>query len=88
MVSDFIQSRGFYSRRPLQYEATGCGVNFKAVTLPDCMDFMMRPVLAGICKMESLYNGTLDLNDFALMNDALNARAENEIRAQKASQNQ
>jgi len=52
------------------------------------MDFMMRPVLAGICKMESLYNGTLDLNDFALMNDALNAKAENEIRAQKANQNQ
>ncbi|MCG4261373.1 hypothetical protein K6W36_12435 [Acetobacter senegalensis] len=45
------------------------------------MDFLMRPVLAGLCHMESLDNGALDLEAFALMNDALDAKAENEDRA-------
>lgn len=41
----------------------------------------MRPVLAGLCQYESLKDGTLDLSDIALMNDALDVRAENERRA-------
>lgn len=45
----------------------------------------MRPVLAGMCKMESLHDGALDLADFALMNDALDAKTENEIRARAAA---
>ena len=31
----------------------------------------MRPVIKGMCKFESLKDGTLDLADIALMNDAL-----------------
>ena len=45
----------------------------------------MRPVINGMCKMESLHDGSLDLTDFALMNDALDAKTENEIRARTAA---
>ena len=44
----------------------------------------MAPVLAGMCKFESLKDGTIDLYDIALMNDALTVRAENEYRAQES----
>lgn len=37
----------------------------------------MRPVLAGMCKLESLYDGTLSLAQIALANDALDVRDEN-----------
>jgi hypothetical protein len=49
--------------------------------LPDGEDFLMRPVLSGMCRFESLKDGSVDLADIALMNDALSARAENERRA-------
>lgn len=54
--------------------------------LPDGMDFLMRPVLHGLCRMESLYGTELSLEDFALMNDALDAKAENELRATEATE--
>lgn len=38
----------------------------------------MRPVLAGMCRYESLLDGTLGIADVALMNDALDVRADNE----------
>ena len=38
----------------------------------------MRPVLAGMCRYESLLDGTLGISDIALMNDALDVRADNE----------
>ncbi|WP_374191466.1 DUF6889 family protein [Rhizobium rhizogenes] len=46
----------------------------------------MRPVLRGLCKLESLKDGTLDICDVALMNEALNAADENQYRAQQAAQ--
>ena len=46
---------------------------------------MMRPVLEGLCRYESLINGTLDLCDVALMNEALDVRGENEARAHTAA---
>jgi hypothetical protein len=42
----------------------------------------MDPVLAGLCKYESLKDGTLDLADIALMRDAMAYRADNEYLAQ------
>lgn len=39
---------------------------------------MLRPVIAGMCKYESLLDGTLSLYDVSLMNDALDVKAENE----------
>ena len=56
--------------------------------MPDGIDYLMRPVLAGMCKMESIHDGALDLADFALMNDALDAKIENEVRARAASRSE
>ena len=47
----------------------------------------MLPVLHGLCKYESLKDGTLDLCDIALMNDALACKADNEMLAQRAVEN-
>ena len=49
------------------------------------MDWLMRPVLAGCCKYESLIDGTLGLIDVARMNDALTVNVENERRAMVAA---
>lgn len=38
---------------------------------------MLRPVLRGLCKYESLLDGTLALADVALLNDALDVDDEN-----------
>lgn len=46
----------------------------------------MRPVLKGLCKYESLLDGTLDLSDLAMMNDALDVQEENEARYKDANQ--
>lgn len=40
----------------------------------------MRPVARGLCRYESLKDGSLDLGDVALMNDALDVQDENERR--------
>lgn len=60
-------------------------MTFDAVRLPDGMDFVMRPVLRGLCKYESLKDGTLDLCDIADMNDAISAMDENAHRASEAA---
>jgi len=41
-------------------------------------------VLAGLCKYESLIDGTLDINDIAEMNDWLDVRDENDRRFHEA----
>lgn len=48
--------------------------------LPEGADFIMRPIHEGYCRYESAIDGTLDLADFARMNDALNVFQENERR--------
>lgn len=45
---------------------------------------MLRPVIKGMCKFESLKDGTLDLADIALMNDALDVVADNEYLIEEA----
>lgn len=47
------------------------------MTMGDGSDWLMRPVLAGLCRYESLKDGSLDLVDFARMNDALDVQAAN-----------
>lgn len=59
--------------------------SFEAVSLPDDMDYLMRPVLRGMCRYESLVDSTLGLEDIALMNDAIDAQDENASRAQEAA---
>ena len=46
----------------------------------------MRPVLKGMCKYESLKNCSLDLEDVARMNAALDVATENENRGRKANE--
>ena len=40
----------------------------------------MRPVLKGMCRFESLKDGTLSLADVALMNDSITVEIENNRR--------
>jgi hypothetical protein len=50
-------------------------------------DWVMRPVVNGLCKYESLIDGTLDLYDVARMNEALDVQGENEARINEALEN-
>ncbi len=49
-------------------------------------DWVMRPVLEGMCRYESLKDCTIDLEDLAKMNEALDVRAENERRYREAQE--
>ncbi len=40
-------------------------------------DWLMRPVLRGMCRYESLTDGTLTLEDVAMMNECLDVEQEN-----------
>jgi len=55
----------------------------KWASLPDGEDWLLRPVVRGMCRYESLKDGSLDLSDIALMNDALDVVAENQVIAQR-----
>ncbi|HET6804875.1 MAG TPA: hypothetical protein VFH59_05460 [Frateuria sp.] len=50
----------------------------KWASLPGGEDWLLRPVVRGLCRYESLKDGTLDLEDIALMNDTLDVVAINE----------
>jgi hypothetical protein len=58
------------------------------VSLPDGEDFIMRPVLRGLCKLESLVDGSLTLEHIARANEALNVYDENERRWHEWQQRQ
>lgn len=49
-------------------------------------DWLLRPALRGVCRYESLKDGTLSLQDVALMNEALDIDAENNYRVQRAQE--
>ena len=51
--------------------------------MPGDEDWLMAPVLAGLCRYESLIDGTIGVADLARMHDALTVRAENERRARE-----
>lgn len=46
-------------------------------SLPDGLDFLLRPVRAGMCRYESLKDGTLSLEDIAVMVTFLDNEAHN-----------
>lgn len=46
----------------------------------------MRPVIENCCRYESLKDGTLDMEDLATINDALDVRSEDEKRHRKANE--
>ena len=49
------------------------------------LDWLLAPVDAGMCKYESLLDGTIDICDIADMNDYLTVKAENAYRARQAA---
>jgi hypothetical protein len=51
-------------------------------SLPDGEDWLLRPVVRQLCRYESLKDGTVDLCDIALLNDALDVIDENRVIAQ------
>src|SRR5437868_2709421 len=70
-------ARGFYQRAGYEGDhQPGPSLNWRA--LPGGEDWLLRPVLAGHCRLESLKDGTLDMADVALLNDALDVKADNE----------
>jgi hypothetical protein len=52
--------------------------------LPGGEDWLLRPVLEGCIKYESLLDGSVSLADVMLLNDALDIKIENEIRFREA----
>ena len=52
------------------------------------MDWLLRPVMNGLCKYESLLDGTLSLADVALLCDALDVREENKAIAYRLQNKQ
>lgn len=54
--------------------------------MADGEDWLMRPVIEGLCSYESLKDCSLDLADLAKMNDALDIKAENESRYRRAQE--
>ena len=56
--------------------------------LPGGEDWLLAPAIEGICRYESLLDGTLGLHDIALMNDALAVRSDNRALAQRLRENQ
>lgn len=43
-------------------------------------DWLWRPVRAGLCKAESVLDGTLSINDIATLNEVLDVEQENKLR--------
>jgi len=54
------------------------------LSLPGGEDYILRPVLAGHMKYESLKDGSVSLADIALLNDAMDVQQENQRRYEAA----
>lgn len=80
------QHGGFFARSPLGFERSNPESKRPVswVSLPEGEDWLLRPVLRGCCRYESVIDGTLGLADIALLNDALDVQDENERRWQEA----
>lgn len=51
--------------------------------MADEEDWLLRPVIHGLCRYESLLDGTLSLDDVSRMNEALDVMQENQLRQQE-----
>lgn len=50
----------------------------------DMKDWILRPVLQGLVRYESIISCQITLADLALLNDAMDVEAENRYRVQEA----
>jgi hypothetical protein len=78
--------RAYLAYKPAKFDSQSAAVSFEPVQLEGGLSWLMRPVERGMCRYESLKDGTVDLADVALMNDTLSVTAENQMRAQKAAE--
>lgn len=53
--------------------------------MADGEDWLLRPVLRGLCRYESLQETLLTLEDFLIMNEAIDVEVENQDRWRKAN---
>lgn len=53
--------------------------------MPDGEDWLWRPMAEGLCKYESIIDGTLGLEDIATMNNVLDVKYTNQARLQQAA---
>lgn len=56
-------------------------------SLPDDLDFLLIPVSEGLCKYESLRDGTLTLEDLLIMNVFLSNKYHNQAEALRIAEN-
>lgn len=61
-------------------------LNVDWVGMREGEEWVLRPATEGMCQYESLKDGTLDLEDVARMNAALDVKFENENRARNAQE--
>lgn len=53
--------------------------------MPEGEEELLRPVMRGLIQYESLIDGTLDLYDISVLNDAIDVQDENDRRVQRFS---
>ena len=76
----------FLVERPnFRVTITGTG-GFDPVMMPDDKDWLYRPMMRGLCRYESLIDGTLHIEDLAEMNAVLDAADENQRRIARAAE--
>ncbi|MCJ2031298.1 hypothetical protein MKK50_18185 [Methylobacterium sp. J-043] len=85
VIAENLQPYLTRERFDVQSEASR-SLSFSVVELPGGKSWLLRPVESGMCRFESLLDGTLDLSHIALMNESISVRVENENRARAASQ--
>ena len=74
----------FAMERPKFVSSPYSGATYTPVSMPNGEDWLFRPVLRGMCKAESLYDGTLRIEQLAKLNDVLDVEAENQERMRAA----
>ncbi len=76
----------YFNVKQAQFRPTRSSLHFEPVAMPDDLDWLYRPVMRGLCRGESLTDGTLHIEHFAEMNAVLDVADENQVRATKAAE--
>jgi hypothetical protein len=56
--------------------------------MPDDEGWLYRPMMRGLCRYESLLDGSIGMVDLAVMNDLVDVQDENDARARRAAEEQ
>ena len=74
--------------RPKFTRTMTTGASFTPAHMPDEADWLYRPVLRGMMKLEGIWDGSIHIEQIARANDILDVAEENERRAMKAAEKQ